>query len=68
MRLTVIDVSDANKPFEAGIGKLPYYWSFFDNGGFGHTESFRLIDNYLYWFIGNSPNQPVIEIFDLSKY
>jgi len=68
MRLNIIDVSDANKPFVAAIGKLPYYWSFFNSGEFGHTESFSLINNYLYWFIGNDSEGPVVEIFDLSKY
>jgi hypothetical protein len=68
MRLNMIDVSDANKPFVAGIGKLPYYWSFFNSGMFSHTESFTLIDKYLYWFIGNDTEDPVAEIFDLLKY
>jgi hypothetical protein len=29
-------------------------------------QTYNLIGKYLYWYIGASPNQPVIEIFDLS--
>jgi hypothetical protein len=31
----------------------------------GSSGSFSVVEGYLYWFIGNEPNPPVIEIFEL---
>ncbi len=65
-RINIIDVSDPVEPVELGFGTLPDYWTFFPDASSGSSQSYSLIDKYLYWFIGNSPNQPVIEILDLS--
>jgi hypothetical protein len=67
-RLDIIDVSVPTNPNVIGYVRLPAYWSFFTNVQGNYSGSYSLIDKHLYWFIGNSPNQPVIEIFDLSKY
>jgi hypothetical protein len=66
MRINIIDVSDPANPRELGYGELPDHWTFFDEPESGVSWSFSLIDGYLYWFIGNSPQPPVIEIFDLA--
>ena len=65
-RLEIIDISDPANPVELGFGILPDSWSFFSDSSGGYHQTFNLIDDYLYWFIGDSPNLPVIEIFDLS--
>jgi hypothetical protein len=67
-RLDIIDISNPAKPFEIGSCRLPDPWSFFTDVHGGSSYSYSLIEKYLYWFIGDSPNQPVIEIFDLSGY
>ena len=66
MRINIIDVSDPANPRELGYGELPDPWTFFDEPGSGFSWAFRLIDGYLYWFIGSSPENPIIEIFDLA--
>ncbi len=65
-RLNTIDVSDPVNPVELGYGIMPDSWDFFPNPSGGSHQAFNLIDDYLYWFIGNPPNKPVIETFDLS--
>jgi hypothetical protein len=66
-RLEFIDISNPAKPVESGFGRLPDYWTFFEKvSGGSYSNSYSSIGNYLYWFIGNPPNQPVIEIFNLS--
>jgi hypothetical protein len=65
-RLEIIDVSNPSEPVEKGFGIMPDSWSFFVNSSGGSHQTFGLIDDYLYWFIGDSPNLPVIEIIDLS--
>jgi hypothetical protein len=45
---------------------MPDAWTFFDEPSGGYNSTHNMIDDYLYWFIGDSPNMPVIEIFDLS--
>jgi hypothetical protein len=65
-RINIIDVSEPASPVELGYGELPNAWTFFDKPEGGGSWSFSLIDGYLYWFIGNSPQPPVIEIFDLA--
>lgn len=66
-RLDVIDVSNPAEPRETGFGYMPETWSFFPESYGGSHQTFSLIDGYLYWFIGDEPNMPVIEVFDLSK-
>lgn len=68
MRLDIIDVSDLTSPFEIGSVTLPNDWEFFESVQGGGTESYSFVDKFFYWFIGKSPNQPVIEIFDLSNF
>jgi hypothetical protein len=65
-RLDIIDISEPADPVEIGFCILPDSWSFFSDYYSGSNQTFSLIDSYLYWFLGNSPNKPVIEIFDLS--
>jgi hypothetical protein len=65
-RIEIIDISDPAAPAWLGYGTLPEYWTFFENASGGSSQSYHLLDGYLYWFIGNHPNHPVIEIFDLS--
>ena len=61
----MIDVSDPAHPALSGYGILPDPWTFFDNWGSSSSQSRALADGYMYWFIGNEGNQPVIEVFDL---
>lgn len=65
-RLEVIDVSNPAEPAENGFGIMPDSWSFFPDSHGGSHQTFGLINDCLYWFIGDSPNLPVIEIIDLS--
>ncbi|MFC2070267.1 zf-HC2 domain-containing protein [Chloroflexota bacterium] len=65
-RLDILDISNPAEPVEKGFGIMPDSWSFFADTHGGSAQSHSLIDDYLYWFIGDSPNLPVIEIFDLS--
>jgi hypothetical protein len=66
MRMAIIDISHANRLMELGYGILPEPWSFFDKyNNEGSPGSFSVVGGYLYWFIGNEPNPPVIEIFEL---
>jgi hypothetical protein len=66
-RLELIDISNPAQPAVRGFGRLPDYWDFFDKVASGsYPYSYYSLNNYLYWFIGNPPNQPVIEVFDLS--
>lgn len=65
-RLEIIDISNPAEPEEKGYGIMPDSWSFFDNFYSGSHQGYSLIGNHLYWFIGNSPNRPVIEVIDLS--
>jgi hypothetical protein len=65
-RINIIDVSEPESPIELGYGELPDAWTFFDKPEGGGSWSFSFIDGYLYWFIGNSPQPPVVEIFDLA--
>jgi hypothetical protein len=67
-RLEFIDISNPEKPLENGFGIMPDSWEFFPEPSGGSHNTYNLIDNYLYWFIGDSPNLPVIEIFDLSGF
>jgi len=66
-RLDILDISDPAKPEETGFGYMPDSWSFFPDTYGGSHQTFGLIDNYLYWFIGDSPNKPVIEVLDLRE-
>lgn len=66
-RLEIIDVSDPAEPQETGFGFMPEAWEFFPESYGGSHQTFNLIDGYLYWFIGDSPNMPVIEVFDLAS-
>lgn len=65
-RIEFIDISQPASLSAIGFGILPDPWSFFEDFQNGSSSSYSMIDGYLYWFIGNAPNQPVIEIFDLS--
>lgn len=65
-RIDIIDVSDPEHPALSGYGMLPDPWTFFDNWEGGSSRSYDVLDGYLYWSIGNPPNVPVIEIFDLA--
>jgi hypothetical protein len=64
--LIVIDISKPANPKRWKLGVLPDFHDFFEYSYSSGILSYYFIDNYLYWFISNSPNQPVIEIFDLS--
>jgi hypothetical protein len=66
-RLEIIDVSNPSEPTERGFGIMPDFWSFFPDSYGGSHQTFGLIGDYLYWFIGDSPNLPVIEILDLPE-
>jgi hypothetical protein len=65
--LIVIDISEPANPERLKLGVLPDFHDFFEYSYSSGILSYYFIDNYLYWFISNSPNQPVIEIFDLSR-
>jgi hypothetical protein len=64
--LGILDISDPIRPAELRYGSLPDFHEFFDYSYSSGVLSYYFINDYLYWFISNSPNQPVIEIFDLS--
>ena len=64
-RMDVIDVSDPAHPALSGYGVLPDPWTFFDDWGSSSGGGHTPVRGYMYWFIGNEGNQPVIEIFDL---
>jgi hypothetical protein len=64
--LIVIDISEPVSPKRSELGVLPDFHDFFEYSYSSGILSYYFIDDYLYWFISNSPNQPVIEIFDLS--
>jgi len=64
--LIVIDISKPANPRRSKLGVLPDFHDFFEYSYSSGILSYYFIDDYLYWFISNSPNQPVIEIFDLS--
>ncbi|MBN1643868.1 MAG: zf-HC2 domain-containing protein [Dehalococcoidales bacterium] len=66
-KIVIIDISNPAQPVQLGYGILPDPSSFFDYTYGGYTFSHYGIGHYLYWFIGNSPNSPVIEIIDLSE-
>jgi hypothetical protein len=65
-RLEIIDISNPAEPTEKGFGIMPDSWSFFSDSHGGSHQTFGLINDCLYWFIGDSPNLPVIEIINLS--
>jgi hypothetical protein len=67
IKLETIDFTDPAHSKEMISGYLPDYWTFFESPGNRHISSYNLIDNYLYWLIGNAPNAPVIEIFELDQ-
>ncbi len=62
----ILDVSDPADVKELGLMRLPDPWDFFDQWEGGSSSSMAWLGNYLCWFIGNSPNQPVLEVFDIS--
>ena len=64
--LIVIDISEPANPKRLKLGVLPDFHDFFEYSYSSGILGYYFIDDYLYWFISNSPNQPVIEIFDLS--
>jgi hypothetical protein len=64
-KLEIIDISDPDVPAELGSIGLPDAWSFFEDLQ-GAPLSYMLVNNYLYWFITNLSDPPLIEIFDLS--
>ncbi|MFC1947484.1 zf-HC2 domain-containing protein [Chloroflexota bacterium] len=64
--LGILDISDPIRPAVLRYGSLPDFHEFFDFSYSSSVQGHYFIENYLYWFIGNNPNQPVIEIFDLS--
>jgi hypothetical protein len=66
LKLAIIDISDPAHPVDLEFDSLPDYWSFFTGVQNNSTQTYSLIGKYLYWYIGASPNQPVIEIFNLS--
>ncbi len=65
-RLEFIDISNPARPTEKGYGIMPESWTFFEEASEGYHQTWNLVGDCLYWFIGNTYNLPVIEIFDLS--
>ncbi len=67
IRLDILDISKPDTPVAAGFGTLPDASNFFENYYGGYYQKYRVCDNYLYWFIGDPPNPPVIEILELPE-
>ncbi|MBN1190799.1 MAG: zf-HC2 domain-containing protein [Dehalococcoidales bacterium] len=66
-RIEFMDISDPAGPALTGFGILPDWWTFFEkHDRSSSSRSYYLVEDCFYWFIGNSPNQPVLEIFDLA--
>lgn len=65
VRLEILDISAPENPMMNGFGNMPDPRSFFREPSGNIDQAYRVIDGYLYWFIGNSPNKPVIQILEL---
>ena len=64
--IVAVDISDPANPVSLGSCALPGSSQIFPTLYSGSSETANVVGNYLYWFLGNPPNHPVIEIINLS--
>jgi hypothetical protein len=64
--LQVIDLSVPDNPSLLDSYYLPGIEEYFTTPYSGYISGYGLVDGYLYHFIGNAPNDPVIAAIDLS--
>jgi hypothetical protein len=64
--LKILDLSEPDNPILLDSYYLPGIEEYFSTVYSGYISGYGLVDGFLYRFIGNAPNDPVIVAIDLS--
>ena len=64
--LQILDLSEPDNPSLLDSYYLPGIEEYFSTVYSGYISGYRLVDGFLYRFIGNAPHAPVIVAIDLS--